>query len=625
MNHLFVAGFDFGTSYSKVVLRDRLTNVAKVVTFGPGDNLALFPSYLRVLPEGLAGPESDAPGLIVSYPKLIATDAASASRSFAPLYADIIPKIAGIWPNPISLRDFAPLLLTRYFLSVIDGIHAFIRRDEEWGQYSPEADPLIVQLAVPIGLNQADNECEKLMQRCLAAATWLRRQAAPATPVIAPAVLGSALAEVDRMDAVARDHLNLRCITYPEVAAGVQAVLRSPNTPDGKYITLDVGAGTVDINAFLRHQRGTHSAGDGLEYWACEVHPLGFARLDLPGGDFRQQHERTVNPMAPDDLFGKLEGAVGELMKKAFRYQPNRVVGGGGQPWRHRTYAYIWGGGAEHAPYQAAFARKLEACGVKVPGITRIPRPNEHFHIPADVNFGRLAIAYGLSFHEANLEDVRLPHELQTFEDRYPFYWHEAMAAERACTCRGNPECPRCFGLGQIRRDAAIAPAILTAPRFTQEAPAPARNRYSAALEARVRQYEELSPRTFHLVERLLLLNRIQILRMRPEIDPQSHFADRAGRILQHNMATFRRRVKIVPMSGIECSEGCRCVVLRKDQNKMADLIIRGDPEGLTRKISRHQGHNYVDLVCAIAGSLHDGFHLKAEPDPRRGRSRRGS
>jgi molecular chaperone DnaK (HSP70) len=79
MRHLFVAGFDFGTSYSKVVLRDQLTNVAKAVTFGSDQRSGLLPSFVRVGNRVFYGPECTGGVLIISYPKLIATDAASGS------------------------------------------------------------------------------------------------------------------------------------------------------------------------------------------------------------------------------------------------------------------------------------------------------------------------------------------------------------------------------------------------------------------------------------------------------------------------------------------------------------------------------------------------------------------
>ena len=73
------------------------------------------------------------------------------------------------------------------------------------------------------------------------------------------------------------------CFTFPEVAAGVQGVLRSPTAEDGLYLTVDVGAGTVDMNAFRRYtaQRvlNVEERPNQLDYYAAKVAPYGVARI----------------------------------------------------------------------------------------------------------------------------------------------------------------------------------------------------------------------------------------------------------------------------------------------------------------------------------------------------------
>jgi len=74
----------------------------------------------------------------------------------------------------------------------------------------------------------------------------------------------------------------------------------------------------------------------------------------------------------------------------------------------------------------------------------------EGFELPGDVDqFGRFAVAYGLSFHSANLEEVRLPSELQTFREAYPDTWKTtAPPRYKPCICYSNPDCARCGGTG---------------------------------------------------------------------------------------------------------------------------------------------------------------------------------
>src|SRR5690606_26915695 len=111
-----------------------------------------------------------------------------------------------------------------------------------------------------------------------------------------------------------------------------------------------------------------------------------------------------------------------------------------------------WGGGALYAPYKEHFLSELQKLGVGVQEVNQLPVPVESFQVPDDVaSFGRLAIAYGLSFHKANLEAVRLPNQLQTFDELYPDYFRERAAEGRFCSCWANPSCPKCFGTGFIQ------------------------------------------------------------------------------------------------------------------------------------------------------------------------------
>lgn len=467
MNFLFVAGFDFGTSYSKVVLRDQFSGVAKVVTFGEQRD-GLFPSYLRVAQEKIGGPgglEKD--GLLLSYPKLITADAASGEKNFAGLYGDKLPETLKL----LGVKDFktaSELLLIRYFLSVLDSIHDFIGADEEWQSFDSDRDPLVVQLAVPTGLmSDRDKSVDELMQESLAAATVICRKGRTPTHCSTVRELSAGIDQLRALSASAREALNTRCITYPEVAAGVQTVLRSKNTPDGKYITLDVGAGTVDINAFHRRSRGRHSQAQdspSLDYWACEVAPLGFARLELRKDDTRKRssHETSVNPLKEADLLRQLGLAVNRLMGNAFRFQPYASQGDGPSPWLGETYAYAWGGGSSHIPYLDQFLASLKNCKLGVEVVSLLPSPGDHFPLPADLmgNFGRLAVAYGLSYHHANLDAIRLPDQLIPYRKKYPGLLRDEPETERLCSCRGNPMCPKCFGGGFFRSTDTLLPNL---------------------------------------------------------------------------------------------------------------------------------------------------------------------
>lgn len=609
MRHLFVAGFDFGTSYSKVVVRDQLTNVAKIVTFGSISRSGLFPSYVRVSDRVLHGPEAASDGFVVSYPKLIATDAAAREPRFSSLYRDAISPVAGLVQMQ-SLENFARLILTRYFLSVLDEIHRFIGEDQDWYRFDPDVDPLVVQLAVPIGLNTADNACEKIMQQSLAAATLLRAEARKPSPTIRIQDVQSAFSQLAAISSRNREDLDARCITYPEVAAGVQTVLRSPNTPDGKYITMDVGAGTIDLNAFLRHPRDEKSIGAGLDYWACEVRPLGFARLKLAGSHPRQHHEVSVSCLDEKDVMDQLGAAVSELMSGAFRYQPNRIPGNGRAPWTHRTQAFMWGGGSEHEPYGEKLLHQLKLCGVKVSDINRLPAPSDQLSLPPDVKFGRLAVAYGLSFHKTNLESIRLPSELKKFDQLYPSYWNEVIAAEKLCSCRGNPVCPRCHGLGVIRPDSSLAPNFIVSSHTHVQVQEIRRSRFEISLERCVKAYLSLDPGQALLIDRFLLLERIARLCTRPENQNDTLIRQRADGILNHNVSLFKGVLLVQKYSAKPKPNGCQCLVRRKVKGSYADVLVLGSPNYLEEIVNDETSRNFVHFYCTIARTEKREFFL---------------
>jgi hypothetical protein len=610
MNHLFVAGFDFGTSYSKVVVRDQLTNVAKAVTFG-SNRSGLLPSFVRARQGVISGPDGGDDGLLLSYPKLIATDAASAAARFASLYGNSLGQFRQLLESQ-SLEEIAPIALVRYFLSVLNAVHRFIRLDEDWRLFDPAVDPLVVQIAVPIGLNSGDNACDQMMQRALAAATLLHFEGKGHGPESPVSDLKWALQQLHELRPESRENLNARCITYPEVAAGVQTVLRSPNTPDGKYITMDVGAGTVDLNAFLRRRPTEQHTGAGLEYWSCEVRPLGFARLNLPSRK-SAPHELSVNPLAESELLQQLQAAVHELMRGAFRYQPNRVIGGGPGPWSGRTFAYIWGGGASHPAYESTFLRSLKSLHIGVGDANRLELPSDQFVKPHDVDFGRLAIAYGLSFHKANLESVRLPAQLKRFDELYPAYWQEVISVETLCSCRGNPACLRCHGLGLIRPDQALAPALDLAPANRATTHRVHKSRIQIAFEKCVDTYTRFHPRSTILIERFLLLSHIGQLRYRPEIDTNSMAYQQAGDILTHNVRLFRGRVRVLKHSAKRVGEACQCIVRRIERHAYADVVIQGPVQQIERVVNADTRFSSVDILCRIGRTDRREFYLQFE------------
>lgn len=625
MNHLFVAGFDFGTSYSKVVVRDQFSGVAKVVTFGEQGS-GLLPSVVYLGEGILFGPQGGQEGSsMLTYPKLFAADAATGRSDFEPLYGEAVSPLLKLLGGD-DLRKAAQVVLTRYFLSVLDGIHRFLASDDDWSDFDPEKDPLVVQLAVPTGLMVGkDNPVDILMQEALAAATMHQAGARVTSSFSRIEDLALIEQSLRCLPKAEREALDERCLTYPEVAAGVQAVFRSRNTPDGKYITLDVGAGTVDLNAF--HRRSQMVENPRLDYWACAVEPLGFARLNLADtGIGKGRHERSVRPIPEGQLLSQLDSAIEKLLKEAFRFQPHTVLGDGPSPWLHGTHAFAWGGGAGHQPYVDQFLSSLKSRQIGVETINRLPVPGDHFSLPTDLsgNFGRLAVAYGLSYHQANLEAVHLPHQFKSYDELHPVRWEDLYGGETGvCSCRGNPSCPRCMGSGIIdSRKKVVAKLIPSGPLVSDgrqvKIPNKRPNKYQLALKNLVHEYHK-SGMKMVVADRVCRLNQIQRLLQRPEVHSDDGLVSDARYILLHNLKSYWGRVRVKPLSAVQVLGGCR-VIVTLPRGRLEEMLVEHERPAAVAKVvnSRSAPWHFVELCCSIRKTPQEEFVLFVAP-PKRG------
>lgn len=443
MNHFIVAGFDFGTSYSKVVVRDLLTNKAKVVLFGR-EQRSLYPSYVYVNSQYVGGPAFNSFGNRVGYLKLLASDACTGAEDYINLH--------GV--SPID-RAHAGLLLVGYFVDVLANIFSFLINDEDWSDYDPKLDTTLVQLAVPSGmLSAGSGGIEDMMLSALRTAYFLIDcDGHDNNTAYTLEQLADSWHRANEGTSQIGARIRSLCHVYPEVAAGVQTVMRSRQTPDGKFFTMDVGAGTVDLNVFY-YQSGRHgNVQRSLNYWSCLVAPLGCSCLTTLHSQ-AGEHERASRSLTTAELERSLERYINHLIDRAFQYQPPRIEGDAGFPWLRNTYAYVFGGGSKNPLYSSVLRHVLSSRDILIDDVRGLPPPPEDMAIPHDAgNFGRFAVAYGLSFHHANLDDVILPHELQTFRQAHPVEeMEDALADLSPCHCHSNPDCHFCHGSGFRRR-----------------------------------------------------------------------------------------------------------------------------------------------------------------------------
>ena len=208
--------------------------------------------------------------------------------------------------------------------------------------------------------------------------------------------------------------------TYPSFEAdhmGVSLWRGKLDKTSGKVI-LDktVGAGTVDLNAFHRftghHQQkhaGNHPTRE-LKYCSAIVCPLGIQNLDDP--------HRAVQCRGEQELMEELKVNLHRLYLRAQEYQPNLHLPPGMRPWDNASL-FIFGGGSHHAGYRRTFRSGPDHCWIHQAEVHNLPSAQDLNH-PRSVEFGRFAVAYGLSFFRPSLDHVRLPHELTPFRELYP-------------------------------------------------------------------------------------------------------------------------------------------------------------------------------------------------------------
>lgn len=408
---LLIAGLDYGTSFTKIVIRDNNTPGmhAKVVTT-ENYSEGLFPSLIGIRDGNFLFPPAERDAVQIPYAKMLPghiAEGGSLHQSPIPLPPELHALADGIGDD----RAFVHSLLAFYFANLVSTVEVFITGDATWRDFDfrreHHDDHLIYQLAVPSGLMNSTGDVERLFREALIGGYLLRRHPILArkggVPVSEWHQLVTSACEMKSSDW--EKQFEWQCLVYPETAGAVQAYFRSPNASDGLFITMDVGAGTVDLNAFRRQQESRNSS-----YYATIVCPLGLQNIRHP--------LTSHSPRGENAIMEELRHRIHAINLLARKYQPNHGIRPGTRTWDRATF-FIFGGGAHYQPYWHHYEAGLQYAGICAPQILRLPSASD-LDRPRSVDFGRFAVAYGLSFFKPSLDHVKLPHELETFESLYP-------------------------------------------------------------------------------------------------------------------------------------------------------------------------------------------------------------
>jgi len=409
-------GFDFGTSYSKCVCRDIMTNKAWVYIHPKSQDPELpflIPSALIIKNNRIFHVENTR----THYPENGLYDLKSALVLAA--NGNLDNPLLGPYRNAVRLKNSnqLPVFIQTCAIYFLAGVIGEVRKQvrERFPAFGALPDDYIaINLAVPI--EDAQQPVISRLYHRIICESWQLSDQLSGHPHIHLKELITMRKEI----LVNKNHaLDEACFIYPEVSANVQGFVRSRVSSPGMYLFSDTGGGTVDQSVFIfaREDYTEH-----LNYLAGRILPLGSSRIEqriaekCGKGDctsleqWREKKERGEDHLelkeAHNWIYSELNRATTATLaitkKKLFvKQQLNdiRVIFGGGG---HCDY-----------PYKTAVMHPFSG-----PLFLENPQPDViGMPVPIDLELKdhetkwmrRLNVAYGLSFEKSELAPFTFP------------------------------------------------------------------------------------------------------------------------------------------------------------------------------------------------------------------------
>jgi len=268
-------GFDFGTSFSKCIYRDIMTQKAYVHTPGKNDNDELpflIPCVVLFKDEVISCWTSNnklypVNGLYHLKTALVKIAMDDWSNPILRTY-EKVTGIQGKEPLSKLIENCAVFYLGRALGEVKSKIYKQFP-----GFGAVEQDYIAVNMAIPVG----EAECpkvNKLFHNILSDAWAL----ADNLNSISSLDLKKLNELRNSLTANECDGLKNACYVYPEVSANVQGFVRSRLSSEGIYLFSDTGAGTVDQSVFIFHRLDKT---EKLTYLCGRVLTLGSGQIEI--------------------------------------------------------------------------------------------------------------------------------------------------------------------------------------------------------------------------------------------------------------------------------------------------------------------------------------------------------
>jgi len=432
-------GLDFGTSYTKCICRDVMTDKAWVHVsqkYRGQEFPFLIPGALHFRDGMISHVENPE----IHYPE----------KGLYHLKHALVKVALCEWDDPVlvpyrhasnqsdinELTKFVEACAVYYLGGVLGDVRNEIRRRfPDFGALTQ--DYMAVNLAVPVAYAEMP-QVNAIYNRVLVEAWGLAEN-----------LSDHLLIHLSELENLRRDSRRIRaqsldeeCFIYPEVSANVQGFVRSRVSSPGMYIFCDTGASTVDQSVFIFIRRN-HT--EHLAYLHGSILPLGSSYIEhlaaLRAGKMDWQtlemwRKRKEAGEKELELQKAREWIASQLSQStiatlAFTKQKLFV-----KDDLNGIRVIFGGGGHCDNPYKNAVMRAFSCDLFRErirPDIVGLPIPRD-LELEAHESrwMRRLSVAYGLSFEKSELSSFTYPVELKTPEPHQ--IWPRRMVIDDAPT-----------------------------------------------------------------------------------------------------------------------------------------------------------------------------------------------
>lgn len=391
-------GVDFGTAFTKICYRDVGREESGIVSFGAqrADG-ATVPSAVSLTEDGgLRLGEVEPSHNTVRYLKMLLAGLDIPAS---------VPNSDGI---DLSAPDAVAALSSWYLASVIERSQEWIRKHEAERLEGREVR-WSANVGVPV--EYCDSAVLVIFEDVLKVAwAWVLTNDRPQR---LEGLLGHYERTKQSIDGMPTDSH-----AVPEIAAAAQSYLTSREATPDVYLYFDIGAGTVDGVAFR------YAIIDGtrrVNFYSGRVRSLGVATVAQAVGS----DERTLarHPLS-SSLYNRLV-SYGKQVQKLVGYVVMTAKRKEEPEWQSLSI-FLGGGGAGVKWYrdwieETYYDFKMDMAAIPQYTLKEIPKPTDlKMNGVRDADYGRFAVAYGLSVPYGEGPDIGLPSQFPVQDPPQP-------------------------------------------------------------------------------------------------------------------------------------------------------------------------------------------------------------